>query len=364
MRTLLQATLCLLLHSSSPSILVSHLPFFCPRAGSFAHEDGIITPILQLTHLRELYLTIHVEPEEFTLEAIAPYATSLARLSALTALTALELDLSRCYEFGGDSVEMMQLEGDDHAAWTEVREAHRTSLLSALRALPQLQLLHCPKLWLHASEAATLTTLTGLQLGGLLSPPPGESSPTSPLPPRLADLDLDSGVSPRLLASLQIPSTLTSLSLYRLRFGMSDVNQETCQLLPETVAAVGPAVRLMKALRPNGPLRRFWLLTADGAARPLLPRAGVPDGHAEWLGQLGALDGADFALRGFALQVEDVCCLAHTLGKVHVSPPMGAFHLAYSIAALRTAAFTTSQLLLLFCTGWYSCVQACSINRV
>ncbi len=308
-----------------PSAFVSDLICFWQLAGSFAHEDGIISSILHLTHLRELYLTIHVDPEEFAHEAIAPYTTSLARLSALTALTELMLDLSRCYQYGGDNLQMMQLAGDDHEAWTEVREAHRTSLLSALRAMPQLQHLDCATLWLHPSEAATLTALTSLQLGGLMPPPYGGSRPTSPLPPRLADLCLDSAVSPRLLASLQIPSTLTSLRSCRLRFGMSDVNQETCQLLPETVAAVGPAVQRMKALRPNGSLGRFWLLTADGAARPLLPRAGVPDGHAEWLGQLGALDGVDLALRGFALQVEDVCCLAQTLGKVQVSPPWGLF---------------------------------------
>ncbi len=290
------------------------LTFVCLLAGSFAHEDGIISSILPLTHLRALDLSIHVDPEEFTHEAIAPYTTSLARLSALTALTELQLELSFCYELGSDSLQTMQLEGGDQEAWTEVREQHRASLLSALRAMPQLQHLYCPTLWLHPSEAATLTTLTSLRLGGLLPPPHGEASSTNPLPPRLADLHLISAVSPRALASLQIPSTLTSLRSCRLRFGMSDVNQETCQLLPEAVEAVGPAVQRMKALGPNGALN-----IEHGGTGSLLPRAGVPDGHAEWLGQLGALDGVNVALRGFALQVEDVCCLAHTFGKVQVS---------------------------------------------
>ncbi len=304
--------------------VVCYTSSLCTTAGSFAHEDGIISSILQLTQLRALYLTIPVDPDEWTPDNFANYATSLARLSALAALTELELDLSPCYQMGGDSLHMM-LEGeDDHELWAQVREVHRTSLLSALRAMPQLQRLHCPTLWLRPSEAATLTALTRLQLGGLLPPLPGESSSSSNLlPPRLADLCLDLAVSPRALASLQIPSTLTLLRACRLRFGMSDVNQETCQLLPETVAAVGPAVRLIKAFQPNGSLGRSWLLTADGAARPLLPRAGVPGGHAEWLRQLGALDGVDLALRGFALQGEDVCCLAQTLGKVQVSQPWG-----------------------------------------
>ncbi len=235
------------------------------RAASHAHEEAILSSIVQLTTLRSLWLSAFLDPDTCTPQALAPHATSVARLSALTGLTSLHLDLTLRYEHDTDSWRQRRLDGDDYEAWAEVREAHRTSLLSALHAMPQLEHLHCPTLWLHPEELVPLTALASLYVAGLYTPPPGggDSSRsasgggggggTVPLPARLVDLTLDTAVSPRLLASLQVPSTLVALHVWRMRFGMHDINPATGQLLPETVAAVGPAIKLVADLRSESP---------------------------------------------------------------------------------------------------------------
>lgn len=105
--------------------------------------------------------------------------------------------------------------------------------------------------------------LTCLYVAGVYTPPPsggdsgssagGGGSGAVSLPPRLVELTLDTAASPRLLASLQVPSTFAALHMWRLRFGMSDVNPATGQLLPVTVAAVGPAIKLVADFRCEFP---------------------------------------------------------------------------------------------------------------
>lgn len=65
------------------------------------------------------------------------------------------------------------------------------------------------------------------------------------------------------------------------------------------------------------------MLQADGGPGLLFPREGLPDRHAEWLGQLGPLGGLEdltLSLDAFDFEVEDVCCLVHAVGSVPVSP--------------------------------------------
>ncbi len=317
----------------------------------------------KLTSLRSLVLHTTLDPTSCTPEALTPHATSVGSLRALTALTRLDLVLSRCYEHNGDSWWQRQREGSQHAAWCDLRETHRASLLLALRAMPQLRHLHCPTLWLRPSEMAALASLTSLSLAGLLPqpapsgtdsvdtiaaaaaavvaapsasapqgfaelPPPPASAPAGdsgmggdtatislpaaswPVPPCLHHLALSLGASPRVLASLQRPPTLQRISCNHLRFGTSDVTPGN-QLLPQTVAAVGPAVRLLSEAWTGGGKVPDLTVVADGGAGPLRPREGAAGGHAEWLGQLAALGGrcGMVSLMNLQLRLADLHCL-------------------------------------------------------
>ncbi len=288
-------------------------------AGSPTHEDSILASIAQLPSLRVLRLRTALDPALCKPDALAPYATSPTRLSALTGLTWLMLDLSPCYEHHGDSWQQRCKEGGHHESWCEVREQHRASLLSTVRCMQQLKHLDCTTLWLQPSEGATLTALTSLSVGGLLPPAlDGSSSNGSAvtLPPRLQTLALDAVVSPRALANLQIPESLTALDAWGLGFGMSDIEAGN-RLRPDAVEAVGPAMRLIKDLRSDKPAWCNLSVQADGASGLLQPRAGVPDSHVEWLGHLSGFPGTELELHGLSLQYEDVCCLA--LLRVQVS---------------------------------------------
>ncbi len=284
--------------------------------------------VAQLTNLRSLSLECVLTQDAMTPEVLASHGTCWARLSALTALTRLVLMLAGDYRHHGDSWAQRQREGEDHEAWCEAQEQHRTALLSALRAMPQLQDLDCPTLWLTPAELAQLAAPTGIIMGGLLQQQqqrqePGEnsSSSCSSLPPSLGWLKLYAAVSPRVLASMAVPDSLSGLCALRLRFGMSDVTPDN-RLLPETVAAVGPAVQRLSAHRSGGFMYRFFTIEADGAPGLLMPRAGVAEGHAEWLGQLVGLECIRTVhLSSLALQFEDVCCLAASLGRCQVSFP-------------------------------------------
>ncbi len=292
-------------------------------ADCFEKEATILGTVVQLTGLRSLNLRTIVDKDDP--DALEPHARCMTRLSALTALTHLRLELSPCYEHHGDSWDEAERNGDDHHYWGEVVDRHRAALLSALRAMPQLQDLGCPTLWLRPSEAAALTALTRLKVDGLLPPAAGEarsgdSSQKLLLPPLLKELALTSA-SPRLLASLQVPVGFRALHVYNLRLGMSDVARHDHELLPETVAAMGPAVRLLTAFRPGEPLWNELRISANGGPGMLIPREGVPEGHAEWLGQLAGLGVTQLVLDSFALQTQDLCCLACKLGNVTVRPP-------------------------------------------
>ncbi len=292
--------------------------------GSPVQEATLVSAIAQLTSLRSLSLKAIITPAACQPAALALHATSLARLSALAALIHLQLTLSPCYEDHGDAWSRQDEDGEHHAAWVEVREVHRATLLSALQAMPQLQHLYCPTLWLRPSEAATLTALTSLTLGGLYPPPAGEGSGSGgamPLPPQLIKLALHTAASPRVLAGLQFPDTLEVLNIWQLRFGMSDVTPDH-QLLPETVAAMGPAVRRISGLRGPRPGYAAMMVAADAAPGLLAPRSAVPDGHAEWLGSLRGFVGMSslvMTMNGLALDFGDVCCLASALCKYQAS---------------------------------------------
>ncbi len=327
--------------------------------------------VAQLTSLQTLRIRtevdLHVchEAEEF-----APNASCVSHLSALTALTRLHLERTACYEHTGGSdihspggVNLAEFEevqdseeeesdSEDEASrcpWCKLRDAHRTSLLSALRAMPQLQHLHCPTLWLRPAEAASLAALTSLTLGGLLAPlslvrehafhrsrssaffPLAATPDPAPgaLPPRLQELTLQNAVSPKVLALLHPPPSFARLTVRTLRFGVWDVDpEEAHQLLPQAVSSVAPAVQLLTAFpcpdNRDTPSKthkidevnnRAICIQAAGCWWRMQPRTGALGGHSEWVRQLQGLDVVygHLALEHMELSAEDMCCLGQTL---------------------------------------------------
>ncbi len=308
----------------------------------------MVNAVAQLTGLRSLCLRAALAPASSTAEALAPHATSVACFSALTALTRLELDSSRCYEFHGDRWSVMHKHG---LALEDTSEVHRTSLLSALRAMPQLQHLHCPTLWLRPGEAAPLTALTTLSVGGLLPPSspgagphahlaanmevdaaPGNEAAPAPgghggqgdsaleavLPAGLQELRLSTGASPCTLAALQLPAPVRSVHCSALILGCRDVEQLEC-IKQEALEALGPAVRLLSKQETCCASDTVQVVV-DGGPELLQPRQDTPTGHVEWLQQLAGLDAfQSLMLSGVELRAGDVGCLIRMWPNVRVS---------------------------------------------
>ncbi len=205
-------------------------------------EAHVISAVAQLGTLESLCLQTSFDPTSASPEAVRPHATCLACLSALTALTHLQLEPSLCYDNRVDSWSVMEKHGDRHGAWCEVREAHSTSLLSALRCMPQLQHLHCPELWLQPSDLAALTALTSVTLMGLLPPAVGQqpswqegtgliglpAAGCVPLPPHLQTLVLIWGASARTYAALRPAAAFSRLRAHALVFGVSETSRGGC----------------------------------------------------------------------------------------------------------------------------------------
>ncbi len=268
-----------------------------------------------------------VDPAACTPDALAPHASSVARLSALTALTSLRLAMSLRLDYLGDSWSQREQDGEQHDAWVAVRQAHQTAVLCVLCAMPQLQTVDCPTLWLHPSEAAPLTAVTNLSVGGLLPQPLAslvapeavaqQSTAATMWPPRLQELTLHSGASPRLLAVLQLPATLRTFTCHTIRFGMLDVEVSN-RIKQETLDALGPAVQLLVRTKRPTAVDRMQVL-ADGARGLLRPRERGPRGHAEWLGQLAGLDAfSGIELSGMKLRAGDLISLVSTLPNLQV----------------------------------------------
>ncbi len=316
--------------------------------GSVQQEAHILRAVAQLPGLQSLCLRTAMDPCACKPQALAPHATSVACLSALTALTRLEFEPSLRYADTGEAWSALKRDGRDREAWWVVREQHRTALLFALRAMPQLQHLHCPTLWLRQPEAAPLTALTSLSVRGLLrSWPPseedvdGNAAPAgahgharsgaaganpddrnkkqpAPWPPQLKELVLDKGASPQALAGLRLPDSLRRFSCPVLRLCVSDL-EGGGYITQQALEALGPAVRVLTnpaTVHAEDEVE----VVVDGGPKLLRPREDCPWGHAEWLGQLAGLDVfKGVKLKGVVLRVGDVRCLVRTWPNVRVS---------------------------------------------
>ncbi len=293
----------------------------------------MLKAVAQLKTLRSLDLCINLPANFYLAPDLSPLllnAPCVAHLSALTALTRLRLVMSDCYEHAADSYltrQYFSAHPESAGSRAEVQEAHRTSLLSALRCMPQLQHLHCPTLWLAPGDAAALSALTRLSLAGLMPPPveqqlaqpaaggsqrpPTHAAGVMALPPQLQELALLKRTSPRALALLQPPPSFNDLDFNELSFGTTDVTAEG-RLRPEAVAAVGPAVRLILSYCDCN--YNKFVVGADGGPGQLQPREDSPDGHMEWIRQLKGLDVCgSISLDKIELSTGDLCCLAQTL---------------------------------------------------
>ncbi len=308
------------------------------RAGGPTTHITVFSTVAQLTNLRSLDLTY--EPSA-SLEDARTHATCVAGLSTLAALTHLKLDASWVYEGHGDDMwtaDDMGISPEDIPDSCAAAEAHRASLLSALRCMPQLENFDSAGLWLRPSELVQLTALTSLTLAGLL--PPGAGHPSelagaglgglppagAPLPPQLHTLDLRDGGSPRALALLRSSPSFVRLVLRRMLFGTSDVEADG-RLRAETVEAVGPAVWLILAYRdrtyrPSAyHCASYDTFTIAGHNElSVNPRAESTTGHTEWIRQLHGLDDAfdRVVLEGIDLSSSsaDLSCLGHTLSNL------------------------------------------------
>ncbi len=290
-------------------------------SGAVAEQKKLLSTMCKLTQLRSLRLELSLGAGSCTLYAMRQHATVLVHLSTLTALTSLDLELPSCYEPAGDSWQRQLQDGHQHAAWEEVREAHRTAVLSALRCMPQLQDLICRKLWLRPSDLASLTaSLTSLILGGLLPPEQQQQDSSSAaasctLPPQLRTLALAGGASPSCLAAFQPPPSLMEINVSCIRFGRADVSLD-CWLRPQAARDVSAAAELLARSEP-----RACKIVADCGNGPMQPPGGAADGHEPWIRGLEPLGTwlEDLTMRGVQLLVGDVVCFASMLPKLRVS---------------------------------------------
>ncbi len=290
-------------------------------------EAQLLSTVGTLTQLRSLHLNEF--PVSGSPDAVRPHATCLAHLGALTALTSLHLQMSAFYIPAGDSWRRQQEDrADDFEAWEEVRKVQRTSLLSALRAMPQLQHLECSKLLLRPSEVASLAALTSLEIGELQLPwqPLAEGVAVAfdawPLPPQLRQLTLPDGVSPSALAALQPPLNHTVFDVPCIRFGMFDVSPD-CRVLPKAAQDFGQAVGLLAHCASSSG-RRYLLVDADFSDEgPMEPPEGWAQGHAGWIKELAVLDQQleGLTMHGIRLRVGDIACVVSTLPGLRVSAP-------------------------------------------
>ncbi len=307
--------------------------------GSVDTEACILSSVGTLTRLRSLTLMTNPHPDTCTPEVLQRHVSSLWSLTSLTALARLDLVLPKCYTPVADSYfRATEVSDSDRYAWECVREQQHQAILSAVRCMPRLEDFRCPTLWLSPSDTASLTSLTSLILGGLLPPPPpplylpssfavggtalgalsGASGGT--LPPLLRYLDLNTGASPRTLATLQLPPNLADLRVHCMEIGMSDVAPDG-SILPETVDAFGPVLQLLLPYVEECDDSSSQLHLVVECGDLMRPRQGSLEGHAEWIKQLEWMDTYHWvALRGIAMQEGDLACLASTLPELKVGP--------------------------------------------
>ncbi len=142
------------------------------------------------------------------------------------------------------------------------------------------------------------------------------------LPPLLQQLELMVGVSPRVLATLQLLPSFRHLYVRRIQIGMSGVGPDN-RILPETVDAIGSAMQLIRSYLPVAmDLTCYDVDVAADCKGSALGPGGDGDqqlSHTGWLRTLAGLRAfKTLTLSGMQLQERDLECLACTLPDLEV----------------------------------------------
>ncbi len=316
-------------------------------------EATILRIVSQLRGLQQLQLQTrnkhcYQELPDTSARSLAEYrqhATALQQLSALTALTHLQLQMVHHRREDTDWGARTQLQQRGPEVLRSLRtvwNVQQASLTAALRCMPQLQHLDCQDFHLPASEVSTLTALTHLGVAGLLGPTNSPAAAAAPLPagsvtlpPQLQTLCLLRGAvrtltAVRPCASLQAVA-MTHDAEHHLSFNVWDVSTDGRRLLPAAVRAVRGAVQLLARERERegssegsgaGPYggQPLSVGTVGRVTMHLHPPAGQEGqaDHAAWIRKLRPLNRHKVVLSGFALRPTDLLCIARTLDMIRV----------------------------------------------
>ncbi len=301
--------------------------------------------LAQLTHLRSLALAVkpHDVWQHSLVDRLHAKGDCLYSLAKLTALTRLELQVQAVCETWGDSYSGYQVTdllppADQEAMVNRMYDAleqRGSSLLQALLRMGSLQHLSCPGMWVTPFELTWLpSSLIHLEIEGLLPPKSDELDDTvayntpSPwdLPRRLRELRLlGYAASPRALAAIRPPPDVKGgapsckVHCFQLRFGLHDIDFDTGRLHRDTVAAVGPALELLRTTRPR-PGEWTLQVAADGAEWPMGPPEDQAAGHEGWIRQLAAAGEActGLVLHNMSLRAADLEALTRAMPQLKV----------------------------------------------
>ncbi len=290
-----------------------------------------------------------------SVQILSKHASDLSRLSALTGLTRLILQLNY-YALGDPSLpDKWKLEAapstvQSDAKLQRVYQEQQAVIGSALHRMPNLTHLALSGPPLCTGALATLTALTHLVASRLARPPapPPAADGSQPLhslevSPKLSMLWLTKPQRLDLLSAL--PAFPTGLELllgppgpmkFGVEFMFSSEDWETLaaeeggkrRLLPTAVERLGRLVGMLAAVRScrprnDGALRVYAEAPpGPGLLHPPAAPAGMAvassPGHAVWIRELGPIRRPLVALRGLELVGGDLECLAATLPEMKV----------------------------------------------
>ncbi|GLC42195.1 hypothetical protein PLESTB_000641100 [Pleodorina starrii] len=328
-------------------------------------ETSLLRTLSSMTGLRALTLTGGAQPAASSEERRARAASLESCLSALTALTSLEVGLHCLNHALHPDLELRDPNDDSDVAEVaeELRAGGRAeeaarlmaavdsesrALAAAVRCMPQLRELRT-RARIFAADLAPLTALTYLRVGAIVLPPPLpqqahdnqlQRTPVYDLPPLLERLKVYAPLSMRVAASLRRSPAAAAAGapliswrapglmfrdgqpFWSLEFSLSDLDDER-RLTAEGIARVHPAVTNLassfKLTTPGSDSHDLCLRVygfQEPRARPPDPTAAAAAGAAapgdgthcgSWLGaMMSELRPSELELWGFALSPRDM----------------------------------------------------------
>ncbi len=356
-------------YRSFPSVVTA----FWPPGGPWA-EACLLECVAGLTSLRSLTLCWRLQhdasPAEWRglggdPEHVHVHTTHLLRLSTLTNLQELDLVAPHHRRFDLKWDQELQHTGPDLAHCRAVWAEQRSSLLTALRAMPRLRALHCPHMYFEGSELAALTSLGALCIGGFIpsfvadqmqlapeesagyavavaataaaadpAAAPGRTTAPITLPPKLEILQLGHGGFLSALVAIQPPPSLRSVSLgsrgatdrIHLHFSTT-TSREGYGLVPSAAADFRRVAELLSLCHVpaahRSADRRRELSIAGRAAPDALQGPLGEVGHGRWLRELQPLGLRRLVLTNLQLEMGDLLVIAESLDTLQVGGGRG-----------------------------------------